>query len=49
VRTAGDAGIPIVVAEPHSAVTAAFQALAERVAAALDATPASAPIGVAPA
>jgi len=49
VRTAGDVGTPIVVAEPHSTVTAAFHALAERVAAALDATPASAPIGVAPA
>jgi ATP-binding protein involved in chromosome partitioning len=49
VREAGDAGRPIVVADPTSPVSVAFRALAERVLAAAESAAAAAPVGVAPA
>jgi len=49
VRASGDAGRPIVVADPHGTVSEAFTALARKVLAAADTTMSTAPIGVAPA
>jgi ATP-binding protein involved in chromosome partitioning len=49
VRVGGDAGRPVMVADPHGIVGTAFTALARRVLEAARATAANAPIGVAPA
>ncbi len=49
VREAGDAGRPIVIADPASPVSAAFRALAERVLTAAESAAVAAPVGVAPA
>ena len=49
VRVGGDAGHPIVVADPHSPVSQAFRELAHRVLAAAETASVAAPIGVAPA
>jgi ATP-binding protein involved in chromosome partitioning len=49
VREGGDAGRPIVVADPTSPVSEAFYALAERVLTAAEAAAATAPVGIAPA
>ena len=47
VRIAGDAGRPIVIAEPDGPVSEAFRALARRVADAVEGASAAAPVGVA--
>jgi ATP-binding protein involved in chromosome partitioning len=49
VREGGDAGRPIVVADPSAPVSAAFFALADRVLAAAESAAATAPVGVSPA
>jgi ATP-binding protein involved in chromosome partitioning len=49
VRSAGDAGTPIVVADPHSTVAEAFHVLARRVLEAAGQVATAAPIGTSPA